>query len=254
VRACIAVAGCIPALGSAPQAYSSYFATNGVLKFPYGYSNARVECRPLVVCDVMLASQENVLNVAVGDSVRWIVASASSGPGGTTPHVFIKPTQFDLETNLVITTTRHTYYIDLVSSRDGGAARIAFYYPDEEREARRNALYLARLEAARALITPSPTPVPPQLSFAYRMYGEPSILPRTVYNDGTHVYLQYDKLPADLPVPYAITASGTEQTSNYRVLGTTIVIDGLLSGVDLVSNIGVGLHGKTDLRAYIRRT
>lgn len=248
----------VPGTARAVDPYGSLVLPNGTVKFPYGYSNAHLTCRPLLVCDITLGDQEAILNVAVGDSVRWIVASANSGPGGTTPHVFVKPTELNLTTNLVVTTTRHTYYIDLTSAKTSGPSRIGFYYPDEEREARRNALLVARIAAAQAAAqavrpVPTPSPIPPRLEFRYKMYGDPSILPHLVYNDGAHIYLQYEKLPPDLPIPYAASSGGSEQIVNYRVAGTTIVVDGLPAGIDLILNAGVGKHGKGELHGYVRR-
>ncbi len=244
----------VPETARAVDPYGALVLPNGTVKFPYGYANAHLTCRPLLVCDITLGNQEAILNVAVGDSVRWIVASANSGPGGTTPHVFVKPTEFNLTTNLVVTTTKHTYYIDLTSAKSSGPSRIGFYYPDEEREARRNALLVERIAAAQAARpVPTPSPIPPRLEFRYTMSGDASILPHLVYNDGAHIYLQYEKLPPDLPVPYATSSGGSEQIVNYRVAGTTIIVDGLPKGIDLILNAGVGKHGKGELHGYVRQ-
>ena len=78
----------IPAVTQAPDGSTRYvFGTN---------IEPLLTCRPLFVCDVTLQAGERILNIAIGDSVRWIVATAQSGPGGETPHIFLKPTERDL--------------------------------------------------------------------------------------------------------------------------------------------------------------
>src|SRR3546814_2153937 len=53
---------------------------------------------------------EELLTVAAGDTVRWIVGDTSSGAGGELRvNVLVKPIRTGLKTNLVITTSRRTY-------------------------------------------------------------------------------------------------------------------------------------------------
>ncbi len=96
---------------------------DGVLRYPFGERTPpTLRCKPLFVCDLVLEPGETIVNVAVGDSVRWLIAPASSGGGdGATPHVLVKPTEAGLRTNLIVTTNRRTYYLTLVSS---------YNYPD----------------------------------------------------------------------------------------------------------------------------
>ena len=232
-------------LPAGAEQYHAALGQDGRVAFPFGHSEPIVVCRPLHVCDIKLAERESVLNVAVGDSVRWIVASAQSGPGGTTPHIFVKPTQYDLQTNLVITTTRHDYYIDLSSARGlVGPSRISFFYPEDDARAQQEAK-----AAAKVVASPSP-----ELDRNYRIYGDPEISPHEAYSDGAHLYLVYLELPNDLPVPFGIATGGGQQIINYRINGSTFIIDGLPDGVDLVLNAGTGRHGRGERRAHVRRS
>ena len=250
----IFVALCVAALASGAAERTTYYPVlgeDGTVRFPYGHWQASVRCEPLRVCDITLGRRESVLNVAVGDSVRWIVASAQSGPGGTTPHIFVKPTEYGLRTNLVVTTTRHDYYIDLASAHGRNASRIAFYYPEEDAQSS----VVAIADAAARLTTPTPSPSPsaaPRLDFTYRIYGDESLSPHTVYNDGSHTYLMFATLPNDLPVPFAIAPDGAQQLVNYRVTGSMFVLDGIPRGVDLILNAGTGRKGRGERRSYVR--
>jgi type IV secretion system protein TrbG len=92
-----------------------------------------VTCEPLRVCDVELGAGEEIQNVSLGDSSRWLVHPAFSGARESlTPHVMVKPTEYDIATNAIITTNRRTYCLGLVSKAKGDPGhvrRVKFYYP-----------------------------------------------------------------------------------------------------------------------------
>ncbi len=52
----------------------------GFIQFPYGEHQPILYCKPLRVCDIHLEPGETVLNVALGDSERWISSRMESGP------------------------------------------------------------------------------------------------------------------------------------------------------------------------------
>ena len=54
--------------------------------------------------------------IAAGDTARWIIGDTESGSGvARRVHVLVKPTRADITTNLVITTDRRTYMLELRS-------------------------------------------------------------------------------------------------------------------------------------------
>jgi type IV secretion system protein TrbG len=227
-------------------------AADGSTRYVFGTNiEPLLTCRPLFVCDVTLQAGERILNIAIGDSVRWVVATAQSGPGGETPHLFLKPTERDLATNLVVTTTKRTYYLRLNSADFLSSPRISFSYPDDDAAA---ALARAAAQRAQAAEDAAVRPVlpPSQLDYNYRIQGAHEILPDRVYNDGVHSFIEYARLPADLPVVYAVAPDGSDQIVNYRLRETTFVVDGIASGFDLVLNGGTGKHGRGEQRAYVR--
>src|SRR6266542_2667654 len=109
--------------------------TTEFVQYPYGLTEAAVTCEPLRVCDVELDAGEEIQNVSIGDSSRWLVHPAFSGGRETlTPHVMVKPTEYAIATNAIITTNRRTYYLGLVSkgkSDPGYVRRVKFYYPQD---------------------------------------------------------------------------------------------------------------------------
>jgi type IV secretory pathway VirB9-like protein len=114
---------------------------NAVL-YPFGHGQAALACTVLRVCVVELEQGETIIDAPLaGDQARWIVQTARTGPGGTTPLVVVKPTQCDITTNLVVPTDRRIYDVLLASPPCGARGTVAagrltarharFYYPDD---------------------------------------------------------------------------------------------------------------------------
>jgi type IV secretion system protein VirB9 len=227
-------------------------APDGSTRYPYGQREPNLTCQPLFVCDVILEEGENVLNVAVGDSVRWVIASAQSGPSGSTPHIFLKPTRAGLVTNLVVTTTKRVYYVHLNSASYAPNPRLSFSYPDEEAAAQ--AKHAKDAEQQETDAAELPLLPASQLDAKYRIVGAPEIMPSRAYNDGVHTFIEFTTLPTDLPVVYAVAQDGSQQIVNFRLRDRTFVIDGIQSGFNLVLNGGTGHHDHGQRTVYIRHT
>jgi len=238
-------------LPAAAQGTDAKVGDDGVVRYRFPGAAPTLACAPLTVCTIVLQNGESVSGLATGDSERWIIATSPSGPGGSTPLVLVKPKADSLQTNLVIATTAHVYYVALVSTQRWSNSRIGFTYPDEELAAR-NAAEAKRAEAAT--LDAPPTPAPESFDGAYTIRGAKQILPQQAYNDGTHTYVRYDKLPSDLPILVAVTGDGTNQIVNYRLLDHTFIVDGVPPGLDLILNAGTGKHGRGELRVAIRHT
>ncbi|MGP6158744.1 MAG: TrbG/VirB9 family P-type conjugative transfer protein [Vulcanimicrobiaceae bacterium] len=224
----------------------THTAADGTVQYPFPGAAPQLACAPLTVCTVTLQPGEAISTLATGDSARWIISSAPSGPSGATPLVLIKPKETGLSTNLVIATTRHLYYVDLISSNSWTNPRIGFYYPAEEEAARAAAAQAAaEVEARRKADAQTQLPLVAEdkLDTHYRVSGAKEILPQRVYNDGVHTYVEFDKLPSDLPILVALAPDGVNQIVNYRVSDSVYVVDGVPSGLELISNAGTGKHG-----------
>jgi len=108
----------------------------GFVRYPYGLSQPVVYCQPLRVCDIELEPGEQILDTPIcgdgGKDGRWVIDGFLSGPAGKrTPHVTVKPTDWNISTNLTIGTDRRVYYIALVAKPTTYMRRIGFYYPEE---------------------------------------------------------------------------------------------------------------------------
>lgn len=224
----------------------------GFVRFPYGERQPILYCKPLRVCDIQLQAGESVLNIALGDSERWIASKMESGPAdGREPHVIVKPTEFDISTNLVITTDRRVYHLGLISTQEekGGYFRsVRFYYPQETVQRWADAAASARdslLDEREREVVRLPLVNPEGLNFAYRIEGDRvPWRPVQAFDDGTRVFIQ---MPGAMRVTEApalfVRTDGEDQALvNYRLRGRYFVVDKLFSQAVMV--LGVGGHQK----------
>jgi len=226
------------------------------VQYPYGLTEAVVTCQPLRVCDIELEAGEEILNVSLGDSNRWLASPAFSGDGeGLTPHVLVKPTELGIATNAVITTTRRTYYLGLVSRTDAAhVRRVKFYYPQDLVQ-QANGIFRAnamqRQQDQRTTIARLPRFAPEALNFNYQIEADDvPWKPVRVFDDGTHVYIQMPQAMrvTEAPALLVQTRTGDAALVNYRLRQPYYVVDKLFETALLIT--GVGKHQE---RVTIRR-
>ena len=219
------------------------------VQYPYGLTEAVVVCQPLRVCDIELETGEEILNVSLGDTGRWLVSPAFSGDRETlTPHVLVKPTDYGIATNAVITTTRRTYYLALVSSGKAETTthvrRVKFYYPQDLVQ-QANASFRARAaqqkqEQERTVARVSRVALD-TLHFGYQIEGDAvPWKPVRVFDDGSHVFIQMPEAMrvTEAPALFVHTRAGDVALVNYRLRQQYYVVDKLFDSAVLL--IGVG--------------
>lgn len=208
---------------------------DGKVVFLYGEIQPSVVCSPLQVCDIELQAGEAVRDVLVGDTVRWKVEPATSGAiGGQAIHLIVKPSEPDLVTSMVVTTSRRTYHIQLKSHEHEYMARVGFEYPEDV--SAKLADMNARLEAS--LIPGAGVPAE-QLNFAYSISGNARWRPTRVYSDGTKTYIQFPRSVSGQDAPVLFVVSGGEnRVVNYRMKADMMVVDYHVERAVLVSGVG----------------
>lgn len=219
---------------------------DGSVTFIYGSTLPQLICKPLFACDVTLQAGERVKQVDVGDAVRWQVKPSLSGTGtALTTHLIIKPSEADLNSNMVVTTDRRIYNIQLISKAEDWMPSVSFYYPEDAQT--QWATYYDKQER-RNQEQHKPLPVEPQTVFAkntpqYKLSGDkPSWRPVKVYADEQKTYI---KFPASVkndetPVLVVLGPNHSEQLVNYRMVDDSYVVDKVVSHAALIS--GVGRH------------
>jgi len=103
--------------------FAPLVATPSSTAYPYGRSQPVVTCLPSRVCDLRLEPGESIDGLALGDPESWQLTELYEGDAPLTPHVLLKPSRFDLATNLVIATDRRVYHVELRAPAERDARR-----------------------------------------------------------------------------------------------------------------------------------
>ena len=245
--------------------------------YPYGHQIPIVRCLPLRACDLVFQAGEQLAGWALGDTERWIVAELAEGGGdAAVPHLLLKPTDFELATNLVVVTDRRTYHLELesptpeeVRGDDGDASRatdydaqLSWWYPDEfVREARQRqasaeraaTTAVRRHQDAVALDVPLD---PARLSFAYEVKRpwRPSRRlgwqPVTVFDDGRRIYLRLPPAArvTELPVVLGLLEDDETYPLDARFEGDWLIVPSLTDRLELVVGSGKTRRSLTIVR------
>jgi type IV secretion system protein TrbG len=223
---------------------------DGRILYTYGIGLPTAVCAPFRVCTIELQPGEKLTGEPrIGDDVRWIVDPGTSGSGDSaTPLLLIKPRQDGLDTNMVVTTDRRTYYVRLVSKSTDYIARMAFNYPDDEKIKWDAYLQKQKEEEAKDRAASRIDGIAPggmdSLFFDYDIKGsdhDPSIRPIRVLDDGVKTYIVMSPLAEHRELPTLVIhgVDGNEMV-NYRVKGDTYIVDRLFDRAALL--LGVGKH------------
>jgi len=179
----------------------------------------QVYASPGRVTVVSLQPGEELVTVAAGDTVRWIVGDTSSGSrADLRVNVLVKPIRSGLKTNLVITTSRRT-------------ASVSWDYPKDRM------LALQRQAQAANIAAPVDTGLSLEnIRFRYAISGSnPPWKPVRAFDDGEKVYIQFPGgiAQGELPPLFVIGAQGDGQLVNYRFRSPYYIVDRLFGAAEL---------------------
>ncbi|MDI3954765.1 P-type conjugative transfer protein TrbG [Pseudomonas aeruginosa] len=192
----------------------------------------QVYAAPGRVTVISLQPGEELVTVAAGDTVRWIVGDTSSGSGDELRiNVLVKPIRPGLKTNLVITTSRRTYLLELTSTERAWMASVSWDYP------RDRMLALQRQAQAAQATAPVDTGLSlERIRFRYAISGSnPPWKPLRAFDDGEKVYIQFPPgiAQGELPPLFVIGAQGDGQLVNYRFRSPYYIVDRLFGAAEL---------------------
>ncbi len=209
---------------------------NAIQIYPYTQGSLyQVYTAPGQVTDIALERGEGLTSVSAGDTVRWIVGDTLSGQGANEQvHVLVKPTAPNLTTNLVITTTKRTYYLELHSYKDTYMAAVSWRYPRQSivRKYRKPTVKSTKVNMAQTDIRPRLE----NLRFDYVIKGDtPKWRPTRVFDDGRKVFIQFPKnfARSEAPPLFITGKKGKGQLVNYRIKGDYYVVDRLFEAAEL---------------------
>ena len=188
---------------------------------------------------IALQPGEELVTVAAGDTVRWVVGDTSSGSGDALRvNVMVKPIRSGLKTNLVITTSRRTYLIELTSTEKTWMASVSWEYPKDKM------LALQRQAQAASAAAPVDTGLSlEKIRFRYAVSGSnPPWKPLRAFDDGEKVYIQFPTgiAQGELPPLFVIGGQGDGQLVNYRFRSPYYIVDRLFGAAELRLGGGKG--------------
>ncbi|MEW9570282.1 P-type conjugative transfer protein TrbG [Rhodanobacter sp. Si-c] len=192
----------------------------------------QVYTSPGRVTVISLQPGEALVTVAAGDTVQWIVGDTASGSGaGRRVAVMVKPVRTDITTNLVITTSRRTYLLELTSTAKAWMASVSWEYPKDQMLALQAQAQTdeAQAPAAEGLSLD-------QLHFRYAITGDsPPWKPVRAFDDGRHVYIQFPAgiAQGELPPLFVVGPDGKGELVNYRFHAPYDIVDRLFGAAEL---------------------
>ena len=163
---------------------------------------------------VSLQPGEELVTVAAGVPCAGSWATRPAAAADLRVNVLVKPIRSGLKTNLVITTSRRTYLLELTSTERAWMASVSWDYPKDRM------LALQRQAQAAQATTPVDTGLSlDKIRFRYAVSGSnPPWKPLRAFDDGEKVYIQFPPgiAQGELPPLFVIGAQGDGQLVNYR--------------------------------------
>ena len=183
------------------------------------------------VNDIELGPGEAVTYIAGGDTQRWMIDKAMVG---NTQHVYIKPLDKGVNTNIIINTNQRSYRFDVVET-EGYDPLITFRFPDDKGSR------IANTGSGRSFSASSKATLRnidgvqinrDKLNFNYTIEAkkkmDKDLIPLEVFDDGEKTFIKMSaNNKYDLPVVYSIDPWDKKKLSmvNYRVRGEYYVVD-----------------------------
>ncbi|MCP3876130.1 MAG: P-type conjugative transfer protein TrbG [Desulfobacteraceae bacterium] len=222
---------------------------DGKITYLYGATAVTIKTKLYHSTDIELQPGETIEALDAGDTVRWVFRPAYHGTGkAKTLHIFVKPTDTNLKTNLTILTNKRAYRFNLESSKKDHMSIVGFEYPKhyqdivaglkiqdqiEKEKAKKNSLPKVENTSKRIAVA--------DLDFNYNINGDtPSWKPIRVYNDGVKTIIELPEKAKYTKVPVLSVVDENKQKAivNYRLLDNKFVVDMLFHKAILVSGVG----------------
>ncbi|MES2442358.1 MAG: TrbG/VirB9 family P-type conjugative transfer protein [Pseudomonadota bacterium] len=169
-----------------------------------------LQAAPGYQISVEFAPDERIENVALGDSGAW-----QATPNKRGDHLFVKPIQGGVTTNMTVLTDSRLYAFELrplFGAQSDMAYTVRFRYPGAAAAAPDGTETAAGTEPARG---------------RYRLSGDRSIRPSGIDDDGAKTYIEWAAESA-LPAVYSVDAKGKEALVNGNMRDGIFVIDSVV--------------------------
>lgn len=221
----------------------------GKITYLYGATAVTIKTKLYHSTDIELEAGETIEYIDAGDNIRWKITPAYHGASDQkTLHIFVKPIDTGLKTNLTVLTNKRAYRFDLESHKKEHMGIVGFEYPKQYQKVVEKLKLQDQIEKAALRKKTLPAPGEKQkrvaiadLDFNYEIKGdEPVWKPVRVYNDGVKTIIELPKKAkyTKVPVLSVIDENKQEAIVNYRLLNNKYVVDMLFHQAILVSGVG----------------
>ncbi len=190
-----------------------------------------VDTQKNFLTDIELHPGEKITFIGGGNTSQWMVTTSTVNG---VPHVYIKPIDYGIMTNLIVNTNGRSYHFAVYSTNKYN--HIKFEYPDEIRKAmmREQARPVYKNKAEEEWLTTHTQIIngisqAKNLDYNYTMKSHgvaKENMPSEFFSDGTRTYI---KIPAgnkyDFPTLYLVNDKGKLTLINYTVYGQYLVAE-----------------------------
>lgn len=191
----------------------------------YEYSRGEsydVYAAPGFISDVQLKPGEQITGITIGDAVSWSVETRLAAD--KTWHVYIKPLQLGVVTNMIINTDSHYYSLRLIADSDYNPV-VSWTYPGEAREEYSPQGISMEVESVQ------------DINFDYRVSGKYSWTPESVFDDGFKTYLVLPEGKAARYTPVIFQKRGDVLLNmDYRIVNDTIILGRVCNEIYMVTS------------------
>lgn len=209
----------------------------------------QVYTRPERITDIAFEVGETIVSIGGGDSQRWTISETQSGKDSyLRKHIFVKPHQAGISTNVVVTTDRRTYHIEIHALTNVAyQASVSWTYPSSP--------MIISNDLAGNLKEPKPQgPLSglgqKQLNFNYHFVASdrPVWMPRRIFDDGHKTYIEFPESMQDTEAPifFGLSQAKEQELLNYRRYKNFYIIDHLIDTAELTvggkSKVSVGIE------------
>lgn len=166
---------------------------------------------------VYMEPGENITSVKGGDTDRWEITNFQTGSkDGLRDAILIKPISLELKTNLIISTNKRTYILNVHSAKELFNPVVKWIYPQEIK------IKKAEKENKEEKMTlTDPTELNYEYSVSTKKYD---FVPSTIFDDGAKTFLIMKEKLQELPSFY-IREGKELLLVNYRVKGNYLIVD-----------------------------
>lgn len=164
--------------------------------------------------------------------IRWVIGDTTSGTGvDKRTHILVKPFTSGLAANLVVTTDRRSYHLQLTATSRTAMAALSWTYPADQLIALRRAA-----DQAAAAVPVADGLAVDSLHFNYAISGDaPAWRPLRAFDDGRQTFVEFPASIAvgDAPPLFVLGPTGGAELVNYRVRGRFYVVDRIFDVAEL---------------------